>query len=56
MPPKKGNSTQNNPSDNPTWTLNEGKEMSKDKNDLRKKTITKDELQGMMDSTEPKLE
>jgi hypothetical protein len=30
--------------------------MSRDINDLQKKTVTKDELQGMMDSTEAKLE
>jgi hypothetical protein len=56
MPPKKGTSTPNKPPDNPTWTLDEGEEMRRDINDLQKKTITKDELQGMMDSTEAKLE
>jgi hypothetical protein len=56
MPPKKGTSTPINPSDSPTWTLDEGEEMCKDINYLQKKTITKDELQGMMDSTETKLE
>jgi hypothetical protein len=56
MPPKKGTSTPNNPSDSPTWTLDEGEEMHRDINDLQKKAVTKDELQGMMDSTEAKLE
>jgi hypothetical protein len=56
MPPKKGTSTPNNPSDSPTWTLDEGEEMHRDINDLQKKTVTKYELQGMMDSTEAKLE
>ena len=56
MPPKKGNSTPNKPPDNPTWTLDEGEEMCRDINDLQKKKVTKYELQGMMDSTEAKLE
>jgi hypothetical protein len=56
MPPKKGTSTPNNPRDNPTWTLDEGEEMHRDINDLQKKTTTKDELQGMMDSTEARME
>jgi hypothetical protein len=56
MPPKKGTSTPNKPPDNPTLTLDEGEEMCRDINDLQKKTITKNELQGMMDSTEAKLE
>jgi hypothetical protein len=56
MPPKKGTSTPNKPPDNPTWTLDEGEEMCRDINDLQKKTVTKDELQEMMDSTEAKLE
>jgi hypothetical protein len=56
MPPKKGNYTPNNPSYNPTWTLYEGEEMRRDINDLQNKTITKYELQGMMDSIEAKLE
>jgi hypothetical protein len=56
MPPKKGTSTPNKPPDNPTWTLDEGEEMRRDINDLQKKTMTKYELQGMMDSTEAKLE
>ena len=49
MPPKKGTSTPNKPPDIPIWTLDEGEEMRRDINDLQKKTITKDELQGMMD-------
>jgi hypothetical protein len=56
MPPKKGNSTRNKPLDSPTWTLDEGEEMCRDINDLQKNTITKYELQEMMDSTEAKLE
>jgi hypothetical protein len=56
MPPKKGTSTPIKPPDNPTWTLDEGEEMHRDINDLQKKTVTKYELQGMMDSTEAKLE
>jgi uncharacterized protein YlaN (UPF0358 family) len=56
MPPKKGTSTPNKPSYNPRWTLDEGEEMRRDINDLQKKTITKYELQGMMDSTKAKLE
>jgi hypothetical protein len=56
MSPKKGTSTPINPPDNSTWTLHEGEEMHRDINDLQKKTITKDELQGMMDSTEANLQ
>jgi hypothetical protein len=56
MPPKKGTSTPNKPPYNPTWTLYEGEEMCRDINDLKKKTVTKDELQGMIDSIEAKLE
>jgi uncharacterized protein YlaN (UPF0358 family) len=56
MPPKKGTYTPNNPPYIPTWTLDEGEEMHRDINDLQKKTITKYELQGMMDSIEAKLE
>ena len=55
-PPKKGTSTPNKPPDNPTWTLDEGEEMRRDINELQKKKVKKDELQGMMDSTEAKLE
>jgi hypothetical protein len=50
MPPKKGTSTPNNPPESPTWNLDEGEEMRRDINDLQKKTMTKFELQGMMDS------
>jgi hypothetical protein len=49
MPPKKGTSTPNNPPNNPTWTLDEGEEMPRDINYLQKKTVTKDELQEMME-------
>ena len=56
MPPKKGTSTQNKPPDSPTWTLVEGEEMRRDINELQKKIVTKDELQGMMNSIEAKLE
>jgi gas vesicle protein len=49
MPPKKGTSTPNKPLDNPTWTLDEGEEMRRDINDLQKKTVTKYELQEMME-------
>jgi uncharacterized protein YlaN (UPF0358 family) len=56
MPPKKGTSTPNKPPDSSTWTLDEGEEMCRDINYLQKKTVTKDDLQGMMDSTEAKLE
>jgi gas vesicle protein len=49
MPPKKGTSTPNKTLENPTWTLDEGEEMHRDINDLQKNTMTKDELQGMMD-------
>jgi hypothetical protein len=56
MPPQKGTSTPNNASDSSAWTLDEGKEMCRDINDLQKKEVKKDELQGMMDSTKAKLE
>jgi hypothetical protein len=56
MPLKKGTSTPNNPSYIPTWTLDEGEEMCKGIDDLQNKTITKDELQRMMDSTGDNLE
>jgi hypothetical protein len=49
MPPKKGTSTPNKPPDNPTWTLDEGEEMHREINYLEKKTVTKDELQEMME-------
>jgi hypothetical protein len=49
MPPEKGTYTQNKPSDSPTWNLDEGEEMCMDVNDLQKNTVTKYELQGMMD-------
>jgi uncharacterized protein YlaN (UPF0358 family) len=56
MPPKKGTYTPNKPLEIPTWTLDEGEEMRRDINELQKNTVTKDELQGMMDSTKAKLE
>jgi hypothetical protein len=56
MPPKKGTSTPNKPPYNPTWTLDEGEQIHRDINDLQKKTVTKYELQEMMDSTKAKLE
>jgi hypothetical protein len=56
MPPKKGTSTPIKPPDSRTWTLDEGEEMRRDINDLQKNTVTKNELQGMMDSTKAKLE
>jgi hypothetical protein len=56
MPPKKGTSTPNKPPENPTWTLDEGEEIRRDINDLQKKTVTKYELQEMMDSMEAKLD
>jgi gas vesicle protein len=49
MPPKKGTYTPNKPPENLTWTLDEGEKMCRDTNDLRKKTVTKDELQEMME-------
>jgi hypothetical protein len=56
MPPKKGTSTPNKPPENPTWTLDEGEEMRRDINDLQKKTVTKDELQEMMDTKMDSME
>jgi hypothetical protein len=56
MPPRKGTSTPNKPPKIPTWTLDEGEEMRRDINELQKNTMTKYELQGMMDSTKSKLE
>jgi hypothetical protein len=49
MPPKKGIYTPNKPPNNPTWTLDEGEEMRRNINELQKKIVTNDELQGMMD-------
>jgi hypothetical protein len=56
MPPKKGTSTQNNPPDNPTWTLDEGEEMCRGINDLQKKIVTKDEIQEMEAKLEAKMD
>ena len=49
MPPKERTCSPNKPLESPTWTLNEGEEMCRYINDLQNKTVTKDELQGMMD-------
>ena len=56
MPPKKGTYTPNKPPESPTSNLDEGEQMCRDINKLQKNTVTKDELQGLMDSTEAKLE
>jgi hypothetical protein len=48
MPPKKGTSTPKKPPDIPTWTLDEGEEMRRDINELQKKTVTKYELEAIM--------
>jgi gas vesicle protein len=56
MPPKKGTSTPNKPPDNPTWTLDEGEEMSRDINDLQKNIVTKYELQEMEAKLEAKMD
>jgi uncharacterized membrane protein len=56
MPPKKGNYTPNKPPGGPTWTIDEGEEIRRDISYLQKKTVTKYELQGMMDSIEDKLD
>jgi hypothetical protein len=53
MPPKKGTSTPNNPSENPTWTLDEGEEMCRDINELQKNT---DSMEAKLDSMESKLD
>jgi hypothetical protein len=44
---KKGNSTPNKPSENPTWTLDEGEEMCRDINELQKNM---DLMEAKMDS------
>jgi hypothetical protein len=56
IPPKKGTYTPIKPPDSPTWSLDEGEEMCRDINDLQNKTLTKYELQGMMESTKSKWE
>jgi hypothetical protein len=48
MPPKKGTSTPNKPPENPTWTLDEGEEMRRDINELKKKMDSKDKLDTKM--------
>jgi gas vesicle protein len=53
MPPKKGNSTPNKPSEDPTWTLDEGEEMCRDINELQKNM---DLMEAKMDSMESKLD
>ena len=53
MPPKKGNSTPNKPSEDPTWTLDEGEKMCRDINELQKKM---DLMEAKMDSMESKLD
>jgi hypothetical protein len=45
MPPDKGTSTQNKPSNSLTWTLDEGEEMRTNINDLQNKIVTKYVLQ-----------
>jgi hypothetical protein len=47
MPPKKGTSTPNKPPENTTWTLDEGKEMRRDINELQKKM---DSMEAMLDT------
>jgi hypothetical protein len=56
MPPKRGTSTPNKPPDNSTWTLDEGEEMCRDKNDLQKKIVTKEELQEMEAKLKAKMD
>jgi gas vesicle protein len=56
MPPKKGTSTPNKPLENPTWTLDEGEEMRRDINDLKKKIVTKYKLQEMEAKVEAKMD
>jgi hypothetical protein len=56
MPPKKGISTPNNPPENPSWMLDEGKEMHRDINDLQKKIVTKEEIQEMEAKLEAKMD
>jgi SMC interacting uncharacterized protein involved in chromosome segregation len=57
MPPKKGTSTPNKPSKNPTWTLDEGKEMRRDINELQNKMDSMEtKLDTKMDSMEAKLD
>ena len=45
MPPKKGTSTPNKPSDSATWTYDEADEMCKDISDFQEKT--KEDLEVM---------
>jgi hypothetical protein len=50
MPPKKETSTPNKPPDSPNWTLDEGQQMNRDVNELQNNTVTKDELEAIMDT------
>jgi gas vesicle protein len=57
MPPKKGTSTPNKPLENPTWTLDEGEEMHRDINEIKKKMDSMEsKLDTKMDSMEAKLD
>jgi chromosome segregation ATPase len=57
MPPKKGTSTPNKLPENPTWTLDEGEEMSRDINELQNKMDSMEsKLDTKMDSMEAKLD
>jgi chromosome segregation ATPase len=53
MPPKKGTSTPNKPPENPTWTLDEGKEMCRYINELQNKM---DSMEAKMYSMETKMD
>jgi gas vesicle protein len=55
MPPKIGTSTPSKPPENLTWTLDEGEEIPRDINDLQKKTVTKYELQEMMEGVKGEI-
>jgi hypothetical protein len=57
MPLKKGTSTPNKPTKNPTWTLGEGEEMRRDINELQKKMDSMEaKLDTKMDSMEAKFD
>jgi gas vesicle protein len=57
MPPKKGTSTPNKPPKNPTWTLDEGREMCRDISELQKNMDSMEsKLDTKMDSIEAKLD
>ena len=56
MPPKRGPSTPNKPSENFNWTLDEGDEMHWDINELQKKMDSMEaKLDTKMDSMEAKI-